>query len=127
MSCADCARLVELQDEVALLRSLLEPKLREAEISRIQLRLGISPQQAKILWALASSKGRIMSIEEINAALPDATHGGDRLTNHISVQVCRLRKKLGFDAIDNVWGRGFRLSTAGLALFKSLEDEQVAA
>jgi hypothetical protein len=31
------------------------------------------------------------------------------------VYVCRLRKALGFDAIETVWGLGFRLAPRGRA------------
>lgn len=36
----------------------------------------------------------------------------------VNIYICKLRKILGFEAIENLWGRGYRLTDVGRALVR---------
>jgi DNA-binding winged helix-turn-helix (wHTH) protein len=56
--------------------------------------------------------------------LPGYDHVEDRQIQVVSVKVHHIRKKLGGDAIENVWGFGYRL---GARLHETLRDRQSAS
>lgn len=70
--------------------------------------VSLSATARALLEALADAGGRVLSREELGAALP----GGDRNAHAVEVAVARLRTAMG-DAglIQTVVKRGYRLTT----------------
>ena len=61
-----------------------------------------------------------MSREQLNEAVPPKwSRVEDRASNLISVWVCRLRKKIGSDAIENQWDGKYALTAIGIAKVKA--------
>lgn len=85
-------------------------------------------QSAEVLAALYSANGRVLSRYQLLEAVPSPTGNEDRNVKIVDVWICWARKHLGRDAIDNIWGRGYRLSPAGMARVAALiEPQKVAA
>lgn len=74
----------------------------------------LTSHEAKLLMALHARPGRVMS----DGALLDAMYGGVDEPNSaiIGVFVCKLRAKIGKDKIATLWGHGWSLTEAGVAL-----------
>jgi hypothetical protein len=60
------------------------------------------------------------------------TEHEDRMPDISKVWVCSARKALGHDSIENVWGKGYRMTPAGIARVRAIVEptepaNQVAA
>lgn len=113
-----CPRCADLQEQVAYLRSEPALSIEEERISLTRRALRVSPQEARLLLVLYDSK-RVMSKAALEERLPllkteerYIAHNGGITT----VLVCRIRARLGKDAVVTEWGLGFKLSEAGRAL-----------
>jgi DNA-binding response OmpR family regulator len=113
-SCLSCAakarKIVELE---RLLEGAVYTTKREA--ARLVRTLGITEQQAEILTVLYRSGHDFVTALVIIDALPPARRGERTEGNRdglAKVQVTRLRKHLGSDAIETAWGAGYRLGAA---------------
>lgn len=107
-------RIAELEGENLWLRERLRERFDANAI--IGPKLGLTPGQGCILILLYEAKGRIVSrwfLDDNMPLLKNKERQGDRA---VEVQIHHLRKKLGRGAIENVWGRGFRLSEEGRRL-----------
>lgn len=133
-----CARCEELEAEIAYLKGEAGEAARLDELDR--LRRGIVHLQTRnkvgrrgtalLIMALYRANGRSLSSLQILEQIPPQDHAvdDDRRTNLVSVWVCWARKSLGSDAIENAWGRGYRLSPAGMArVAEILSPTSVAA
>lgn len=117
MTC-DCEAL---RDRVAELESELGLR-RQAELMHALALVGRelsdrrAPSASRILAALYAAKGRPVSTDNLMRAAPNkGYHEDERLRNIVSVYVYYLRKALGKDAIETVYGFGYRLSAKGMA------------
>ena len=112
----DKERIAELEAEVAWLREELGRGPDEAET--LSLRLGLTPQQARVLEVLYGSRGRCLSSEFITDALPRIwdTPRKPILSKLIYVYICQIRKRIGPHFIETIQSRGWRLTDAGLRL-----------
>lgn len=114
MTCANCERL---EEEVAWLKSELGIGARALIASDVSRSLGVRPQVAELILLLHASHGRIVTKERFGDELwPDV----DRSTNVLSVAISGARKALGYDAIETIWGKGFRLTAMGLSSVDAL-------
>lgn len=96
-------------DHVLALRQVLDVALREQGAQRRGRN-----QSAELVMALYRANGRPLSRYQLLDAIPSPT-GRERDAKIVDVWVCIARKGIGADAIENVWGRGYRLSQAGIA------------
>lgn len=71
---------------------------------------------ARFVYTLYCARGRAMTVEQIMDGMPPKQGGEDaRDSKIVAVWVCRARKALGHDAIENIWGKGYRLTPSGLS------------
>jgi DNA-binding response OmpR family regulator len=102
------ARVGELEAENARLKRLFaihhlalgEP----TALDRLLERHRLTGQEARVLESLLAAKGRVLSAAQL---LPHNENPGNA-----QVYVHRLRRKLGHEAIENVYGLGWRASKA---------------
>ena len=75
-------------------------------------RYGVQPQAARLLLLLAAAKGRCLTRTYLADSI-DRNRGGatDQMVN---THVCRIRKAMGADTIENVWSLGYRITPTGL-------------
>ena len=116
-----CPHCIEFMNEAEDLREKLRVyqdeetnRLADERFWRIRKVFGLTEQPAGVLLALYDAGGKPVS----RAWLSDnRIHRKKRdLTNDRSVDVvvCHCRKKLPPNSIDNVWGRGFALTSKGI-------------
>jgi hypothetical protein len=107
-------QLEDAKTELAMLQRDIRHGRDEQDEILLQDRLGITPQQAAILFALYRAAprtlGRLDLIEASNGLERD---GGEGVAG---VQICRIRQRIGPERIETVWGRGFRMSEMGVDL-----------
>lgn len=72
-----------------------------------------TPTETRLVQALYESD-RVLSVCGVMDLLY-GERGADQEpeTKIVQVFVCKIRRKMGFDAIRNVWGRGYGLTEAG--------------
>jgi DNA-binding response OmpR family regulator len=105
-----CARCQELEEEVAWLKGELGLRLDADKIAVLSNAFGFSPNQTKMALTLLASNGRPVTRIQLDEAMPGAP---ERSYSYVSVYVSHIRQALGFDAIETVWGQGYRLTPAG--------------
>jgi DNA-binding response OmpR family regulator len=128
-----CDRCEELEERVAWLESELGmqrdaqqfQKLHDAmaaafgsKRNRKEMRCG---QPVELLLALYRAKGSVVSVYQLLERIP-SPNDKDRDAKIVSVWVYFARALLGKDIIDNVWGRGYRLSDTGMQRVKEILD-----
>ena len=69
---------------------------------------------AGCVMALYHAKGRTMTRLQILEACPSPSGIEDRVEKVVDVWICFARKSLGREAIESVWGRGYRLTPMGV-------------
>jgi hypothetical protein len=88
-------------------------------------------KSVNFVMALFQAKGRLLTRDQVLIAIPPANGGEDeRWPKIVDVWACHARRCLGREMIENVWGKGYRLSPAGMALVGAIvrgEHLQVAA
>jgi DNA-binding response OmpR family regulator len=107
------AENVRLRGEVAELKAAYEGDTDERVEAVFRSHFGFTRAEAWLLALLYRANGRTVSAELIVSEIPG--FGGrvrdDRDPVAVKVRICRLRKVLGRSAIENDYGRGYRLST----------------
>jgi DNA-binding response OmpR family regulator len=97
-----------------------------AVATALQQALGITPGRARILACLYTANGETVTYDDLIFASSDRPY--DVYIEVVKVQVYHLRKGLGFFAIENERGQGYRLSAKGLAKVRAaIEPVEVAA
>lgn len=88
--------------------------------ARLANAMGLAPQahgMTRMVTALYEADGAILSVDELMDATASCSDD-DRYPEIIKVWVCRMRKRLGFDAIETVRFAGYRMSQTGLVKLK---------
>lgn len=113
--CDRCARLEErvagLEDEVAYLRSEMGLSVSATRVGLVRAALKLRPGCCKMLLAMFDAKGRVLNRFQLAEAHAHP-NGGDTL-RAVNVHMCLIRKRLGQESIEGVWGVGYRLTDAG--------------
>lgn len=71
--------------------------------------LDLTAQEAALMGVLIAKSPRVVNVYDLSDAIPHQDHVNDYDTHGINVVVVNIRKKLGFDAVENVWGKGYRV------------------
>lgn len=125
MTCVHCE---ELREEIRFLKREIAVEDSEELIDRLRLYHHLQPAEARILAALYCAKGRVLSVYQLDELCPLISATEDRDIKHVNIRICRLRKKLGAEAIQNVWGRGYCITDLGrLQVEEALEAQRRAA
>lgn len=127
MSCVHCLALAE---QLAELKRELDQQ-RATRLDRAHLlakRFGLPRQEGIILAALYHARGRVLSSDQLDEALPEAEDGLVRTRQNIHVRICNIRRKTGFAAIDTHHGVGWSITDLGrLVCDEALEARARAA
>lgn len=107
-------RIADLERELGLARD------RDAA-QRIRKRLGVTPQEAQILYALHAAYPRSVQLWALESNLPSIWRSGEN-ANFIRVHISRLRHKLGRDTIETVEGSSYALSEDGAEKVKDAQQ-----
>ena len=123
-----CARCQELEEEVRFLKRELGLDVERDKVGRLQTSLAITPHQARILYALYVARGRIITFDILHEMIP-AEDGAPRDSVEVfKVQICKMRRAVGSNAIQNVWGKGYRITHLGqMVVEDALEATRRAA
>lgn len=116
------------QDELVELAAYYEDLLGVNENLERQLTLkkafSLPGGPAWLLSRLAAADGRLLRKEALIDHLPANDSAHERQDKLVDVHMCRLRKAIGADAIETVWGVGWRLTPVGrLRVKRALEEE----
>lgn len=107
-------RLVEHIEELEWLLDGLLPR----NVEVLACLLGISRQRAEILSVLSS--GRVITTEHLCQSI--GRHLDDLAPGTVKAQICYLRRRVGRFGIriKNVWGVGYQLDAASVAVLKAI-------
>lgn len=112
----DAERIAELEEENAWLRSELGLIQGADRLATVRRTFGLQPGDASLVLALYQAKGSVRNKLQLHEAIPAVwVDHDDRGLKIIDVRICRLRKRLGHDAIETLWGQGYRLTAEGIA------------
>lgn len=104
-------RVIEEQEGIiAILKGALAAAGGEAMPVYQPWMKGLTPQEGAMMGALYRHYPNPIGKYELLELIPGYDHVQERQAHLVSVKVSHLRKKLGADAIENVWGLGYRLS-----------------
>lgn len=71
---------------------------------------GLTVNETTLMAALVEAYPRVLSQVDLDAIIPAHDHAVERDLKCVDVLVCKVRKKMGRDVIENLWGRGYRCS-----------------
>lgn len=99
--------------------------LEEDTVDAVQVNFNLTHTEAVICTALYQRREKLMSSMRLESLL-DEERGGPLESNIVSVMICKIRAKLGDEAIETLRGRGYRLSPTTLEAFdrKLLNDDK---
>jgi DNA-binding response OmpR family regulator len=111
-----CARCEALEEEVAFLKSELGHRNVAERFDALRRACGMRKGVAALVLRLLDASGRLVTYEQLAGAIPNvSTNPEDRCVEITKVYASAARQLLGKDAIETVWGEGYRLSKAGSA------------
>ena len=106
----------ELEDEVVYLRSELGLMRDDDDLAALRQVYPMPRSAARLVLALRAAGQRGLTYQQLDDALPQVRGAeGERQLKVLTVWAHYARKALGFDAVETIWGRGFRLSPQGAA------------
>jgi DNA-binding winged helix-turn-helix (wHTH) protein len=111
----------ELEEELAYFKQALKVEQSENRLAKLSKAFGFTPSQAKLALALYDRAGKVLTKEfALEVLYPNPDEAAKRKI--VDVIVCKIRTKLIYycgnqKPIDTVWGRGFQMSPAGIAVF----------
>ena len=132
-----CLRCEELEERVAWLEGELG-LVSENEQFRLLRTAMLAPSNSRsrvgraaavnLVLALYRARGRTLSRPQLLDAIPSPSGNSERLDTIINVWVCFARRCFGNDAIESVWGKGYRLTDSGMTQVAAiLEPGRIAA
>lgn len=129
MTCPHCE---ELEERVAWLESELGLRRSAERINRLKRLIPTYRQSgrglaAHLIEALYAANGKMLTKWQIMEALPSPTRNEERLLKLVDVVVCNARHGLGKDAIETVWGHGYRMTPKGLDAVRAILEPRSEA
>lgn len=115
--CSNCHRLEEtiadLRYQIAELRN--DPS--SGDLQALKSALGLSMGEAHLLMALYAAGSKVVTNTRLFALrLASTKINDDADMQVIKVNMSKIRKKIGADAIETVWGVGYRITPVGKSL-----------
>ena len=126
MTCPHCAekdeRIAWLESELGLQRSANEMGMMREAFPVRPMGASCTGLAFSVILALYHAKGTTLSVYQLMERIPPkSNHEDDRIPHGVAVWVYRARQILGDrDAIENVWGRGYRLSEEAMARVRAV-------
>lgn len=119
-----CGRCAELEAQIVSLKAELGHVVEPSSVQQVMRGFGLTGQEAETLLMLHGAGGNVVAAWRVMERLHGSTPRDMKL---IQVLVCRIRKRLGANAIDNVWGRGYMITDVGKAKVDAVIGERVVA
>jgi DNA-binding response OmpR family regulator len=119
---ADLERAIEERD---FWKSEAEAATDDGVRSTLQTAFGLSRQEARLLEVLRKRPGIALKEPLFFAAWSESQT--DPTMKVLDIYICKLRQKIGADAIITHWGRGYELSGAMRARINEALAQRVAA
>lgn len=113
MTCPHCE---ELQFQIDDLRRELGEVLTKRAIAELKMAYDLSPKEAKLLNVLYGSGSQPVDKNRLHALWYGHREDGGAEPKILDVYACKLRNKIGYDAVETIWGLGYRLSPKGREL-----------
>jgi DNA-binding response OmpR family regulator len=112
-------QLSEAQARIVALESLC--RLNELELAPVlpQWTTALSGSELGAMLAMFRAFPQPLDAYALDEVVPRYDHVAERDVRGMSVLIHKLRKKIGADAVVNVWGRGYTLSDAFHARLKA--------
>lgn len=120
MSIAEARYIAELEEEVAFLKQALGAVISEHRVATLKSAFGLTRKEAEILLLLYE-RPRVLSKQAILSAIWG--YDTEIEIKIVDVLMCKTRKKIGFSAIETIWGMGYRLAPEGVQLVKEQLDK----
>lgn len=114
-----CERCEELEERIAWLEGELHLRHETSDLGAIQAAYRLSPGEAAILLSLYKARGRTMRSHVLLESLPARDHARDRDPKSVDVRICRIRRRIGRDAISTIWGHGYSISETGASAVRA--------
>jgi DNA-binding response OmpR family regulator len=117
-------KIETLQAEVAYWKS---EALGNAEIDDQTLfarAFGLARQPVWLLNHLYAKRGRTVTRNHIAENMPGHVDPDVRDTKIVDQIIHRIRKKLGHEAVQTVWGKGFYLTPEGITMCDNVKGKQ---
>lgn len=113
----DCPNCANLTERIVWLEDELGWRKDHGRLLALKQAFGLTPKESAILSILYSANGLPVPRHRLETATMAPDDEDDRIYVHrlVSVYIVRMRKKLGFEAIDTLRSRGYALSPEGLA------------
>lgn len=108
-----CDRCEELEAEIADLRKLNGFVLEDERHQRLRKAFGLTPIENWLLNLLYERGDRGITKEHAITHMPSRGDPLDRDLTQVAVQVSKIRRKLGFNAIESIWSVGYRITPEG--------------
>lgn len=101
----------KLEQEVEILRHKLREVTGEDDVAAYRATFGLSPQQARVLAMLIARAGKHVRTDALYVALFEAADGDGPHPKIISVILHHIRSKIGKDAVESLYGHGYRVTS----------------
>lgn len=119
-----CARCEALEETVRQLRAELRGVVTIEQVLRVRNAFRLTPAEGQFVMALYGAGNRTVASYQ----LLDETSGEDALLNTLRVRATHIRRKVGPDFFEAVWGLGYRLTPVGRArIYQLLKPREGAA
>lgn len=116
-------------DELLELTAFYEDVLgvHDDQVRTVALRsaFGLQPAAAWLLSRLAAADGRLFRRDALADYLPSRDTAEERGIKIVDVHMVKVRKAIGDDAIETVWGVGWRLTPLGLLRVRRALNEDL--
>lgn len=123
-----CDRCAALEAEVIGLKRQLGLELFDEHVVALRDSGGLTPNEGRLMLALYEARPRTLSRGHLCDLLQRKDHAIEPYLKVIDVMVCKIRRKIGADKIDTVWGAGLRISPHGAAwVLRAIATEQESA
>lgn len=108
-----------LEEEVAFLKSELGIVKDKTAETAFATRWGLTGKEAKILSHLYQKKGGLASRDGVMLAVYQGSPDEPE-QKIVDVFMCKIRRKIGRDIVETIWGRGWRLTPHGVEVCAGL-------
>lgn len=103
----------ELQERVAYYEDLLGISENSERYLLLVDAFGMPPGPTWLLSRLIAADGRLVPRASLLDAIPSSDRSVERTVKAVDVYMVKIRRVLGFDAIETVWAQGYRLTPLG--------------
>lgn len=110
-----CDERDRLRDENDHYRNEERASVEIERVAAIRKATRLFPAPAAMLLRLYDARGRLISKERLEELVPPVRVEERVDWKVVDVYMHRIRKVLGFDVIETIWGNGYRLTPLGVA------------